>query len=199
MNFHDLLNRHRGETCWIVGKGPSLGFLKAEHIGKGPIIALNQAIVIVERLGVSNKVYSLQKDGCGIHGPHEKCRERDGHDWMIRPTKATLILQDTEGYSRDCLPDYEPRVLVNIHHHLGFEHATTMAIRMAISMAKRMRCEHVKLLCCGSLVNGDTRTFNVWTGKAEQTSAGRYYLSVKKQVLMDLAGIPHSFFIPRGA
>lgn len=197
MNFHDLVNRHKGETCWIVGKGPSLEYLRAEHFQRGPVIALNQSIVMIEKLDLSNPVYALQKDGCGYMGPHSACVKRDGVEWMIRPKNATLILRDTVGYSRHCLADYEPRVLVCPVRDLGFEYLSEMAIRMAISISKKMGCTRVKLMCCGSLVNGDTRTFNVWTNQPEHTSAGRYYLPVRNQVLMDLAGIPHSFFIPR--
>lgn len=193
-----LKNRHAGEMAYIVGKGPSLAYLQAEHFGKGPVIALNQSIVVVERLGILNPIYSLQKDGCGLEGPHERCLQREGHDWMIRPQKASLILQETEGYSRDCLADYSPRLLVCPVRDLGFEFHETMAIRMAVSLAKRMGCAHIKFVCCGSLVTGDTRTFNVWTGQAEQTVAGNHYLHVKRVLPLDLAGTPYSYFIPRG-
>lgn len=198
MNFKDLRQKHAGETAWIVGKGPSLGNLQAGHFGNGPVIALNQAIVVVERLEIPNPLYSLQKDGCGEIGEHATCRLRDGHDWMIRPQRATLLLQATTGYSRDCLADYEPRVLIDPVRDLRFTNLQTMAVRMGIAIAKWMGCSSIVMLCCGSLVNGDTRTFNVWTGRAERTSAGDHYLPAKRHVLNELAGIKHTFVIPGG-
>lgn len=187
---------HQGEAAWIVGKGPSLGNLRAEHFGEGPVIALNQAIVMVERLSIPNPIYSLQKDGCGYVGKHSHCLQREDVDWMIRPKHATLILQDTEGYSRDCLQNYEPRVLIDPVRDLGFKHLDTMAVRMGIAIAKRMGCIFIVMMCCGSLVNGNIETFDVWKGAAERTSAGDHYLPARPHVLKDLRGIRHTFFIP---
>lgn len=194
----ELAGMYPEQTAYVIGKGPSLGFLRSEHFHtNGPVIALNQAIAVVERLDIPNPIYSLQKDGCGYVGPHSHCLQRDGVDWMIRPKKATLILQDTEEYSRNCLHGYEPRVLVCPVRDLGFEHLSTMAVRMGIAIAKQMGCGHIKMVSCGSLVNGNTETFNVWTGIAEETPAGMNYIPAKTDVLHELSEIEHSFFIPK--
>jgi NADH:ubiquinone oxidoreductase, NADH-binding (51 kD) subunit len=196
MKFKELIGRHRGQTAWIVGKGPSLAFLRAEHFGAGPVIALNQAIVMVEALGLSNMIYSLQKDGCGIWGPHESCEQRDGHDWMIRPQRATLMVQEAIGYSRDCLPDYAPRVAIQMLRDLKFPYLQTMAVRMGIATAKQMGCVKVMMLCCDSLVNGNLDTFNVWTGQAERTGAGNHYEHSKPKVMRELVNIKYQFVTP---
>jgi hypothetical protein len=196
MRFSELIGRYAGETAWIVGKGPSLQYLRAEDFGAGPVIALNQAIMAVEALGISNWVYSLQKDGCGIEGPHEVCMQRDGYDWMLRPQRATLMVQDAPGYSRDCLRAYEPRMAIQIMRDLKFPYLQTMAVRMGIAIAKQMGCVKIMMLCCDSLVNGNLNTFNVWTGQAERTSAGDYYKYAKQRIMRELVNIQYTFLIP---
>lgn len=196
MNYNDLRNRYHGQTAWIVGKGPSLEYLTAAHFGDGVVIALNQAIRVVEDLELTNEIYSLQKDGCGITGPHEACQQRDGFDWMIRPRSAILIVQDTDGYSKHCLADYAPKVFINPIRDLGFQYKQTMAIRMAVALAKRMGCRRVMLLCCDSLVNGNLDTFDVHQRTSTRTSAGDHYENGKKRILMELRSIKHEFIIP---
>lgn len=197
MNIDALRGKYAGETAWIVGKGPSLGYLRAEHFGKGPVIALNQAIAVVEWLGLNNPLYSLQKDGCGLEGAHEVCELRDGYEWMIRPKGAVLIVQNTKGYSRDCLRDYKPRMAVDVVKELKFKYEQTMAVRMGIALVKIMGCKEVWMMCCESLTNRNAETYNVHTGKAELTSAGSHYLESRTNVLNELASIRHHFLNPR--
>jgi hypothetical protein len=198
-SFLSLQGAYPGEKCWIVGKGPSLEFLRAEHFGVGPVIALNQAIAMVEPLEIPNPIYSLQKDGCGVTEPHHICAERDGHPWMLSPQRATLILQSTPGYSRYCLERYEPKLFVDPVHDLKFKYPQTMAVRMAVAMARFMGCTQVKLVCCDSLVNGNLETFNIWTRTAERTSAGDHYDHGRNRILRELVKVRHEFVIPKGA
>jgi len=51
-----------GKVCQIVGKGPSLDYLRADHFDDGPIIALNEAALQVETLELPNKLFCLQQD-----------------------------------------------------------------------------------------------------------------------------------------
>lgn len=196
MNFHELRGKYAGETAWIVGKGPSLAYLRSEYFKGGPVIALNQSILIVEELDLPNPIYSLQKDGCGIMEPHGTCAQRNGHDWMIRPKSATLIVQETKGYSRYCLADYQPRMMIDPRGHLKFQFQETMAIRMAIALAKIMGCASICLLCCGSLVNGNLDTFDVWTRTAKRTGAGDHYLHARPNVMRELVNMKYWFVIP---
>ena len=118
-DFKDL---HKGQTLWIVGKGPSLQYLTKEDIRPGPVITINHAIIKVEELGLPNPIYSMQKDGGHlrryIHSypfvlkpdcdyTPNRCDECDG---MIKPKKgATLLLHKHE--SLYCLPSYSPRYI----------------------------------------------------------------------------------------
>jgi len=90
--IEQMCDLHQGEICWIIGKGVSLDSLRPEHIGDGPIIALNHAIIKVEELELENEIYSLQADG--VH--------------MVLPKRA-ILLSTAEGLA--ALPDY----------HLGAE------------------------------------------------------------------------------
>lgn len=113
-------NLHKGQTMWIVGKGPSLQYLIKEDIGSGPVIAINQAIIKIEELDLPNPVYSMQKDG------GDRRRYKDSHPFILqpdcdyksncndkcggiyRPKKgATLLVHKHE--SLYCFADYSPR------------------------------------------------------------------------------------------
>lgn len=59
----DLAPLFEGRDCYVVGKGPSLDHLRAEHFEPGiPVIALNEAIHAVEELSLDNPVHGLQQD-----------------------------------------------------------------------------------------------------------------------------------------
>lgn len=53
-----------GKTVNIVGKGPSLDNLKAEHFPDPdePIIGINEAVFQVAKLGLPNPIYGIQQD-----------------------------------------------------------------------------------------------------------------------------------------
>ena len=181
-----LRHKHSGETCWIVGKGPSLRYLRAEHFGAGPVIALNDALALVQNLGLDNRIYSLQQDGVPQH--------------MVEPrADVWLILQDTAGYSRDWFPNHPIRILVDPIKDLGFDHIQVLAVRMAIAIAKQMECSFVKMLCCDSLTTGALETFDPRTGICEVTGAARWYLATKPYIFDDLQAIQHEFILPKEA
>jgi len=192
----ELAGTHMGEKAYIIGKGPSLGNLQASDLADGFVIALNQSVAVVEALDIPNRIYSLQKDGCGLRGVHAECLQRNGQDWMIRPKRATLILQGP-GYSQNCLSDYEPRLIVRPKKDLGFVFAETMAVRMGIAMAKQMGCSEIVMVACDSLVNGRLETFDVYSRKSSLTGAHRHYGPSKMYVMQELAEVRHSFVIPK--
>jgi hypothetical protein len=143
-----LRGKHPGETCWIVGKGPSLEHLKAEHIGEGPVIAINQAILSVDRLGLPNAVYSMQKDA---NGPY-----RMGKSWVEPLPGDTLLVHRPES-SWFCFPGHKPRVEWDNTEHFGLVWCCP-SITSAIEMAWWYGCDSVVLLCMDASVNGDSRT-----------------------------------------
>lgn len=184
MELKDLQNIYKGKPAYIVGKGASLEYLTRAHFTAGPpVLCINEAIVIVQDLGINNPLYSLQKDGQLDH--------------MIKPHESvTLLLQDTDDYSRDFYPEHVKRVLIDPVIDQNFLHPAVMSIRMCINLVRYMGCKFINLVCCDSLVNGDMRTFDVLTGQADTTSAAGWYGNIQAEVWNDLKAISHKFITP---
>ena len=135
----ELKNRYLGETVWIVGKGPSIAYLRAEHFGPGPVIALNEAIIKVEQLGLANPVYSMQKDGVEAN--------------TVRPKSAILLVHKHE--SQHIFMDYSPRYVFDNIEDFGLMWNSPSAMS-ATSLAKFMGCARVVFVCCDA-AHGDAR------------------------------------------
>jgi len=181
--LNQLRHKHPGETCWIVGKGPSLRYLRASHFGAGPVIALNDAIAAVQELGLSNKLYSLQKDG--------------QLEFMVEPFEhVILILQDTPKYSREYFQEHPHRILVDPILDLGFDHVQVLATRMAIEIAKQMDCAEIRMMCCDNLMTGALETYDCRTETSAVTGAAHWYKETKSYILADLENIQHEFVLP---
>jgi hypothetical protein len=119
-----------GGSCYIVGKGPSLDLLKASHFPniERPIIAINDAIHKVERLGLPNPTFCIQQDA-------ELKNE-------CRPKEATLLVsrRSAEFYS-----DYANKVVFSP----GSYGATTatLSAALAVKMAKSLGCDDFVMVC----------------------------------------------------
>jgi len=160
-----LSEKYNGQTCWIVGKGPSLEFLTTEHVGLGPVITINQAVLKIEELGIKNPVYSMQKDGgeyrdgkathelipdCAFSGI--KCN--NSCEGMVRPQKAVLLIHEHE--SKFCFPDYPRRIIFDCMDLLG---RNEFSLIMAIQISRIMGCDKIVFVSCDLHDNGDSRTF----------------------------------------
>lgn len=143
------------KTVWIIGKGPSLQFLKKEDIGEGLVITLNEAILAVEPMNLPNLIYSLQKDGGKFKNctDNKNCPERCGK--MVRPKNATLILHDKE--SKYCYPNYPKRYVFSLADlNLG---DNVFSFIFAIQLAKRMGIEKFNFVSFDAHTKED---FNVY-------------------------------------
>lgn len=151
-----LAKAYRRQTCYVVGKGPSLLHLAARHFGPGPVITLNQAIRTVERLALGNPILSMQKDGAYptiCDSPCADCSQTPPGD-MVRPAPgATLLLSRTT--SRHCFADYEPRYLFD-EAALGLPFYAPSAV-VAIRLAELFGCDGLVFVCLDAAVTGDTR------------------------------------------
>jgi hypothetical protein len=141
-SYHELDNKHIGEVCYIVGKGPSVEHLTADYFPtNGPIIALNETYEKVESLNLPNIVYSLQKDiGFGV------------------PKRAVLLVhvwEDSSLFAKDYSPRYELDC-----EKLGLIRFTSFSATMAIRVAQIFGCRDLKFLCFDSCVLKDYRTRN---------------------------------------
>ena len=150
-----LENKHKDQTAWIIGKGPSLGFLKKEDIGEGIIITIKQAIIAIESLSLSNPIYSLQKDGgplrksskniknlCPDCDHSANCGDSCGNG--VRPSRAALLLHDLE--SKYCFLDYPKRHVFNLQK-LGLE-KNVFSLIFALKIAQYMGCNKINFVSC---------------------------------------------------
>lgn len=57
-------NRFSGMPAYIVGRGPSLQFLKPEHFEswKTPIICVNASIIMISKMGLPNPLFFIAAD-----------------------------------------------------------------------------------------------------------------------------------------
>lgn len=180
MSINELRNSHPGETFWIVGKGPSLQYLTAEHFGNGPVIAINTAVAIVQSLHLPNPLYLLEKDG--LLGNFIKLRE-----------DVIAILQLGEGFSENCFSEHPRRVLVDPVAEMGFLD-TEMSARIAIRIALAMGCKQINFMCCDSITTEEYHYLDI-DGEVKAGYAGAYK-RVRALILKEVAEIPHKFIIP---
>jgi hypothetical protein len=165
----DLKNMHISEPVWIIGRGPSLQYLKKEDIGDGVIIALNQSIIIIESLNLPNKTYSMQKDGGtkkrvieGILSPdcyYSGLFCSDCGD-MVRPKSATLLLHEHE--SKYCFPDYPDCYVLSLKE-LGLE-CNVFSFIFAIKTAQYMGCLDFNFVSFDVYTSGDNKTYTPGEG-----------------------------------
>ena len=186
-------NLHLGQTAWIVGKGPSLRFLQAAHFGDGPVMAMNEAIMVVQVLGLPNRLYTMQKDGCS-HQPCVCKPQGDAPPLVMLKERITLFLQ-RPGYSELCFPKHENAVYIQPEIDMGLP-ADAMSIRMCAAIARCMGCSEIVFLCCDSLANGDIRKFDFRSGEIMEDSASVHYLPNNPRLLKDLGTFPFRCTIP---
>jgi len=209
-----LKDRHKGDTCYIIGKGPSLVNLRAWHFGKGPVIVLNESIRMVQNMGLPNQIYSMQKDGCMTEDPHNiprPCGTCEANGWQRAPVTnphpgiAVLFSQHLSSW---CLHG-RPNRFVFTDEELGFKgYPMTMSILEAIPLAMHFGCQSIVMMCCDSLVNGDLGTVAAiddhhfayeYEGadiSADIEELHRNLEWVKPWVKHSLKYIPHAYFSP---
>jgi hypothetical protein len=193
-----LKDKYAGQTLWVVGKGPSLAYLTPDHIGAGPVIAINESIVTVQEFGLPNDLYSIQKDGCDGWNQTNMCRDRcEMHPPMVEPRdpRVTVILQ-RPGYSEKCLPDYPNKLYITPTADLtGIEYDTEMSVVMCVELGRQiMGCARVALLCFDSF-NGDYRTYYVMRDEYDLRSGAFYEYAVRRLKAI-FETYPHTLIIP---
>ena len=193
-----LKDKHAGQTAWIIGKGPSLACLTKEDMGTGPVIAINESIIKVESLNLSNPIYSLQKDGGRrrkyFPADSPECDyspDCDGCPYTTRPEKATLLLHNRE--SLFCFPDYSPRYVFD-WRDLGMSR-NDISLVTAIRIAQFMGCTSFNLVCCDLHAFGDMGVYDVNTGSISIDTLYQWQPLVLKNVF---AEIDHKFITPQG-
>jgi hypothetical protein len=190
-----LRDLYKQETLHIVGKGPSLRYLRAEHFGDGPVMTINEAILPVQALKLSNDVYSMQKDGCKSQAEGMRCKGACEMRSMVLPEYDVAVILQQPEYSELCLMNHPLNLYVDPIKDLNFEEASVMSIRMCIALAKVMGCTKIVFLCVDSIAIGNFETYDVQRGITNSDVSG-HYAAVIPQVMEDLNGIAYEFITP---
>jgi len=132
-----MKDKHKGKIVNIIGKGPSLRYLKKDHFVDGPVIALNHAITVVEPFELPD-TYSFQKD-----------------KGTVIPNGSFLLLNRRE--SLNYLEDYKPRFVLDFEM-LGLP-GNECSMIFAIQLAKLWGCSGFRFISFDAHTNGDNRTY----------------------------------------
>lgn len=131
-SINDLAGKYKGERLIVIGRGASLALLRKQHIPAGPLIAINQAILAVEKLDPPNDLYSMQKDKL-----------------FTLSTDAPLLLHTPESAKGLDFPGaYEWN---NKDYHLE---TITPSVASCVAIAKLWGCKEILFLCCDAAVTG---------------------------------------------
>jgi hypothetical protein len=201
LGISSLSGIYQGQIGYIVGKGPSLAHLRAEHFPtQGPVITLNQAVLVVQGLTISNPIYSMQKDGCGVDNGPDDLRRCQGdcemRPHMVRPRADIPLILQYPQYSSHCMTDHPTRILVDPVGEMGFEHYSTMSINMAAMLIQVMGCSSLVFLCCDSFV-GVHEYYDPQTGEVvlNHWRAATYAAAIR-HLLVELGNFPFMFVLP---
>jgi len=177
--FKDLF---KGQVCTIVGKGPSLDLLNQKDIkGEGPVIALNEAIHKVEKLGLS-------KDKHPLFVVQQDAHLKDS----CQPTKKDTKLL-VSYLSGKCAKDHENRFLYR-PVDLGLRDAS-LTVQVAIEFARLWGCKEVKLIAFDACTNGNTDYAESIGYPSSKGGDPKRFIRQKDIVIRQLKKIPHEFIV----
>jgi hypothetical protein len=141
----------------IVGRGPSLLRLTSDDFPRGPVITINLAILEVRKLGLTNPVYTMQKDGCIKHSaqyvPAKRCRCPNPARMVPPIMPETVVLSVAE--SSRCFRKYPNRIVVDVQKEYGIPWWSMSAL-LAVRMAKRIGATEIRMLAFDA-ARGDSR------------------------------------------
>ena len=172
-NLNLLNNVYAGQSCNIIGKGPSLDYLTVGSLVSGPVIAINEAIHKINALCPENDVYALWQDT----------------DLRIQYRPAVPLTHI------DCRV---PEAYVFDPLELGFIQAKPLTLAVAIAIVLDMGCDSINLISFDALVNntlGYAKSINA-KGNRDQPD-DRFYLQ-KVTIEPMLADVAHDYTTPIG-
>jgi hypothetical protein len=139
ISVETLRGMYKNIPCYIVGKGPSLDSLEASYFVEedAPILAINEAIHVVNGLQLPNPIFLVQTD-TGL---------------KIDPGDATLLLAHTIKY---LYPDKLERYLWRAEM-FGYGTTGRLTAEIAIKIAGLFGCSYAEMLAFDACTIGDTR------------------------------------------
>ncbi len=180
-SFNLALNKYEGQTCYIVGKGPSLDLLSDKHIIEpGIVIGINEAIFRVEYVISNHKLYGIQFDP----------------PTTSRMPKSQMILSRTN----KLLPRYKDLedTIVFDQQGVGLGGGSITA-QMAIFMARHFGCNKVYMVCFDGALGGICEYAKCTGTEARLGGAVTRFKKHKSLILDSAKHIPLRWLLPTSA
>lgn len=178
LSIKHLEGRYQERTCYIIGKGPSLDHLRPEHLGDGPIIALNESVHQAEALIPCPKDLYLMQQDTGIN---------------CRPKAAVPLLYY---YIKHLYPEVKKRYVFSDTDFGRSRHGLTVLV--AIAAARYMGCKKVMLVCFDACVNKKTGYAKCIGHSPTKTKSGdeKRFLTHRRLILKEAQGLEVGWVIP---
>lgn len=178
-NLEELKSLFKDQSCYIVGKGPSLDKLRLKHFkdSTAPIIGLNEAVRVVEKLNPPNPLFGLQQDA--------KLQD------TCYPEKASFFasVKTASWYAgRERVYIYDPR-----HYSLGF---SELSVGAAIKIAQSLGAIHFTLISFDASVNGRLEYAKVIGYNAKKGGKLTRFNTHRSRINAYLAETPTKWLIP---
>lgn len=178
LNLKDVREFFQDRGCYIVGKGPSLDHLRAEHFTEAwPVICLNESVHEVERLGIKNTVFGLQQDA----KLRNTCLPKRGR--MFVSVKAANFYAGEEGIY----------VFDSRHFKLSMD---SLSVSAAIRIAKYLGTIGFELLCFDASVNKKVDYAKCIKYDATWGGVKKRFLTHRPKILGHIGELPVVFTIP---
>jgi len=177
--IEDLRPLFRGKICYIIGKGPSLDHLRAEHFPDldAPIIALNEAIFSIEALEISNPIFGLQQDA--------KLRA------TCLPKRSPLLVSTkAANYYATYSKAY---IFQNTELNL---HRNALSVSAAITIARRLETKKFVLICFDACVNKNVSYAKCVGYEPTWGGAPKRFLSHRAKIIKHALRAPIDWIIP---
>jgi len=164
------------EHVYIVGKGPSLDHLRAEHFPRtdSVIVAINEAIHAVELLGLPNPIYGFQQDV----RLKDTCKPQVGK--MIASVKSA---------------SFYPDALVVDPRKYGLS-LNAISTEVAICVFKEGGANDFTLLCFDASVNGETGYAKTVGYSSSVGGSPSRFLLHKSALFRAIGSCKYSFELP---
>lgn len=183
--LEDFRDKYQGQTCYIIGKGPSLDALRASDFKtNGPILCVNDSVKKINKLNHwAQPTFVLQQDAT----LREECRPN--HEDCV------IIVAPQ---SRAWYTDHKKRVIM-VPEALGAQHAGPSVI-VAICIAELLGCSKLVLISFDAATHKECDYANVIGYPATRAGDTSRFLNHKTQMLrkLDATGLNYEFFTPSG-
>ncbi len=182
MQIIDLKNRYKGQTCYIIGRGPSLLNITKDMFKTGPVIVINEAIYNISALNLSNDIYSQWRNG---DMPDDLLKYLSGASLVLCENPVPEYENKTKKYQT-----YRPVYWFECRRDFGFNPRLMFSHMAAIEIAVRIfGCAKLVMIGFDSYFNDDRTVLRKGFVRSEYRP-GDYreqIIAVKKR----LAELPH--------